>query len=332
MKSLFSKSLLSVFFFTFLFFSCDEPTDGPYKKIIFQKKASMPGVGRSSAVGFAVNGKGYVALGRKDGATSVLKDCWEYNPLNDKWTQKADFPGIGRVKATGIALNGKAFVGMGFDPNKGIFIEEAYLHDWWMYDPQTDKWTQIASYPGSGRIASMSFVVDGLIYVGAGYDGLYFTNEMYAYNPIKNIWNRKDQITGSARSGSLACSNGVRVFYGTGFAGFDKNDWYEYFSETDTWKKRKSLPDSGRENGIALSVGSRFFVSTGRNFGGELTGGHIKSDILEYVPEKNSWHKRGNIPNGERENAISFVIDDKAYIGFGENDTTVINDLWCFEP
>ena len=42
--------------------------------------------------------------------------------------------------------------------------------------------------------------------------------------------------------------------------------------------------------------------------------------------------KGGLSPNGNRENAISFVINDRAYIGFGENDHTVLNDLWSFEP
>lgn len=332
MKSIFSKSLLTIIFIALLVFSCDDPEEGIYHKITFEKKASMPGVGRSSAVGFAINGKGYVTLGRMNAVNGVLNDCWEYNPADNTWTKKADFPGLARVKAVAASINGKAYVGLGFDPIKGLFNNSAYLNDWWMYNPETNKWTEMSSYPGNGRISCMNFILDGLIYIGAGYEGLNFTSELYAYNPETNSWTRKNNIIGKARSGSVACSNGEKAFFGTGFTAFDENDWYEYNSESDTWKKRRSMPDSGRENGVALSVGNRFFVSTGRNFGGELTGGNIKSDILEYNPEKNTWHKRGNIPSGERENAISFVIDNKAYIGFGENDTTVINDLWCFEP
>jgi N-acetylneuraminic acid mutarotase len=332
MKYIFYKTLLSILFFTFLFLSCEETYESPYQKIIFEKKASMPGIGRSSAVGFAINGKGYVALGRNDLNMSTLKDCWEYDPANNSWTQKANFPGVARVKATGAAVDGKAYVGLGFDPAQGIFNSKAYLSDWWMYDPETDTWTKRTPFPGSGKIACMSYVLNGLIYVGAGYEGLSFTTELYAYDPVTNNWIGKRKLIGKPRSGSIACSDGKKVFFGTGFTAFDENDWYEYNGVYDLWKKRKSLPDSGRENAVALSVSNRFFVTTGRNFGGDLTGGHVKSDILEYVPEKTKWYKRGNIPSGERENAISFVIDNKAYIGFGENDTTVINDLWCFEP
>lgn len=326
------KILNFILFITLAFFSCDDSENDIYSRINFERKSVMPGTGRASAVGFAINGKGYVALGRYDANSAVLNDCWEYDPENDSWTRKADFPGVGRVKATAVTLNGFAYVGLGYNPLKGMFNDTAYLRDWWKYDPQLNKWFQLAYYPGSGRVANVSFVLNGIIYVGAGYQGLSFTSELYAFDPLTGKWTRKENIIGKSRSGAVACSNGERAFFGTGFTAFDENDWYEYFPVSDTWKKRKSLPDTGRENGVAMMVDNRFFVSTGRNFGGEFTGGHLKSDIVEYDPVKNKWHKRGNIKSGERENAISFVIDNKAYIGFGENDTTIINDLWCFEP
>jgi len=86
MKYIFCKTLLSILFFTFLFFSCDETYESPYQKIVLEKKASMPGVGRSSAVGFAINGKGYVALGRKDLNSNTLNDCWEYDNQHGTFT------------------------------------------------------------------------------------------------------------------------------------------------------------------------------------------------------------------------------------------------------
>jgi len=333
MKNLFYKSiiLLSSFIFFFLY-SCEDPANSLYKEITFQQKTTMPGIGRASAVAFSINGKGYVALGRKDRQYDVLSDCWEYDPQNEIWTEKKPFPGKARVRATAAVVNGIAYVGLGFDPLKGLFNDSAYLNDWWSYDPQADKWTKLLEYPSKARISCISYVLNGIIYIGAGYDGLSFTNELWSYNPNSNSWKKLNNISDKARSGAVACTDGEKVFFGTGFMIKDISDWWQYTPETDTWKKRKSMPDNGRENGIALSVNNRFFVGTGRNFGGDLTGGNIKSDILEYNPDNNSWHKRGNIPDGKRENAISFVIDGKAYVGFGENDSTVINDLWCFEP
>jgi N-acetylneuraminic acid mutarotase len=312
--------------------SCNDNPDNPYKKIVFKQLASFPPGGRASAVSFSINEKGFVALGRTEQFGHPVNDVWEYNPENDTWTQKNNFPGKARVRATAAVVDGKAYVGLGFNPNEGLFQPGAYLSDWWMYDPTTDQWKQKSFYPGLGRISNFSFVYKGLIYIGSGYEGLVFTNEFYSYNPGNDTWRKLKSIPSEARSGPVACTDGNKIFFGTGFDIFDLNDWWEYFPETDEWIKRRNMPDSGRENAVALNVNRRLFVSTGRNFGGEHTGGHLKSDIIEYNPAKNRWHKRGNLPAKGRENAISFVIGNKGYIGLGDDDYELMNDLWCFEP
>ena len=93
------------------------------------------------------------------------------------------------------------------------------------------------------------------------------------------------------------------------------------------------MPDNGRNDALSFSINNRFFVSTGRHWGGNLTGGHLFSDVMEYDATRNVWYNnRGDIPGGARENAVCFVINGKGYIGQGENDTDIINDFWSFEP
>jgi N-acetylneuraminic acid mutarotase len=87
------------------------------------------------------------------------------------------------------------------------------------------------------------------------------------------------------------------------------------------------MPDSGRCNALAFTVKNRFFVSTGRYFAGIYTGGHVKNDIMEYDPESDAWHVRGTLPEGV-ENAVSFVINDVVYVGYGEDITTINDKLW----
>jgi N-acetylneuraminic acid mutarotase len=327
------KTLLyASIFIVALLSGCDENPDNPYKKITFTQKASFPPGGRASAVGFSINGKGYVALGRTLLFNNPKNDVWEYNPEDDTWTQKDNFPGKARVRATAAVVDGKAYAGLGFDPVTGIFQPGAYLNDWWMYDPETDKWVEKSGYPGIGRISNFSFVYKGLIYTGSGFDGMSFTSEFFSYNPANNSWRKLNNLPSEARSGPVACTDGSRIFFGTGYDVFDVNDWWEYLPDTDEWEKRSKLPGSGRENAVAMNINGRLFVSTGRNFGGEHTGGHLKSDILEYNPLNNGWYKRGNLPAKGRENAITFVIGNKGYIGLGDDDFELMDDLWCFEP
>jgi len=311
--------------------SCNNLTKSSYPDIEFNQKASLPEGGRSSAVGFAINGKGYVALGRTGTRLGFLKDCWEYDPTLDTWTAKADFPGAARVKAIAAVVDSNAYVGLGFG-NDEVYQNNGYFKDFWMYNPSLNKWKQKADFPSASTDACVSFVYKNNIYVGSGYDGYGFKDDFWKYDPKKDSWTQLSVFPGASRSGAVICTNGDCVFFGTGFRARNINDWWEYFPETDTWKKVKSIPDSGRENAVALCVNNRYLVSTGQFFGGDLTVGHVKSDILEYDATLNVWYNRGNIPNGKRQNAIAFTINGKGYIGFGENNSMVFNDFYSFEP
>ena len=315
-----------------LLVACNNAAESPYSTIIFQPRHTMSLQGRSSAVGFAIDGKGYVALGRTGSRSGALKDCWEYNPDSDKWTQKRNFPGVARVKATAVVLNGLAYVGLGFDINYGYFGEKGHPKDFWCFDPKANTWTQKADFPSNYTDACVSFAYKNNIYLGSGFDGGGWTPEFWKYNPINNTWIKLNNFPGQARVGALCCTNGEHVYFGTGYCTFSLNDWWEYFPDNDSWKQLKEMPDKGRENGVSLCINNRYFASTGRYFHGMLTGGNIKSDVLEYNPGLNVWYERGNIPGGNRENAVSFTINGKGYIGFGENDSTVLNDFWSFEP
>jgi N-acetylneuraminic acid mutarotase len=326
------KSVL-IIFVVFLCLSCND--DGaaysPYPIISFVQKNSMPGTGRASGVAFVVNGKGYVTLGRCADYNDSLKDCWQYDPTVDSWTKKAAFPGITRVKAIATVVNDKAYVGLGFNRYKGAY-SGGTLQDFWKYDPVLDSWSKKADYPSTATDACVSFVLNNCIYVGAGFNGSAYTNEFWKYNTIQDSWVRLADFPGWSRMGAVLCADEEHVYFGSGFRFEDYNDWWEYFPATDSWSKRKAMPDNGRNDALGFSIDNRFFVSTGRHWGGTETGGHLFSDVLEYDAVRNVWYNRGDIPGGARENALVFVIDGKGYIGFGENDTAILNDFWSFEP
>jgi N-acetylneuraminic acid mutarotase len=326
------KNIYLVLFIAILFFSaCGNTVESPYAPIGFERVPSMPGNGRSSASAFVINGKGYVLLGR-DSTNKTLSDCWEYNPAENIWLEKKSFPGVGRTKGIAAVVNEKAYAGLGYNPEFGVYNTGSNLTDFWMYDPTDDSWTQKESIPSVATVACVSFVYNNNVYIGGGFNQRGFTSEFWKYNPADDTWVRLNDFPSMKRAGSVLCASGEHVYYGTGYRTMNENDWWEYFPENDAWKKRKSMPDKGRVNGVALTIGNRYFVSTGRQFGGTLTGGHVKSEIFEYDALLDVWYERGNIPESGRENAISFTINGKGYIGFGENNEHVLNDLWSFEP
>ena len=315
--------------------SCKEVVVSPYPDIIFEARSELPTGGRSTAVAFVINQRAYVALGR-DFVNRPFNDCWEYNPETDSWSQKANFPGVGRVNAIAEVINGKAYVGLGFDPTKDAYKDSSILNYFWCYNPIDDSWQKKADFPknSDGTPPSVnscfSFSIDSCIYVGANFNGFKFDTEFWKYDTRNDSWQQIGNLP-SRSTGAVSCTDGKRYFSGTGYQTVNDNCWWEYFPASDTWLKRKEMPDNGRLNAVSLSVENRFFVATGIHFGGTLTGGHLKSDIMEYNALKDVWYKRGELA-GARENAVCFVIGNKAYIGFGENETSVYNDLWSFKP
>ena len=311
--------------------SCNETVDSPYTDISFNKKAVIDNTGRASAVALVIDSMAYVTLGRNGNSSDSLKECWQYNPRLNKWFQKTPFPGVARVKATAVVINDTAYVGLGHSRDKGPY-SGGNLKDIWMYIPQTDTWTRIEDFPSTATDACVSFVYKNNIYIGGGFDNDGFSSEFWKYDRATHIWNQLNKLPAAARAGAVLCADNKHIYFGTGYWTFMENDWWEYSPETDAWSKRKTMPDNGRVNGLAFTINNRYFVSTGRYFRGNLTGGHVKSDVIEYNAGLNVWYERGNIPASGRENAITFTINGKGYIGFGENDTDILNDLWCFEP
>lgn len=75
--------------------------------------------GRSGAVGFALNQKGYIALG--DDGTNLLNDLWEYDVNANLWSRKSDFPALPRENSVSFAYSDAAYISCGGDNATGYF-------------------------------------------------------------------------------------------------------------------------------------------------------------------------------------------------------------------
>ena len=93
------------------------------------RRADFGGQPRSYAVGFAINGKGYIGTGASERGE---RDFWEYDPQTDVWTQRADFGGVSRWHAVGFSIENKGYIGTGYDGSGDV-------GDFWEYDPQINR-------------------------------------------------------------------------------------------------------------------------------------------------------------------------------------------------
>jgi N-acetylneuraminic acid mutarotase len=321
--------------------SCNELLVSPYPEIVLTKVETVAVSARANASSLVIDGKAYILFGRPEiYETVAFNDCWQFTPETKDWVRKVDFPGVGRVGAIAEVVNGKAFVGFGYRGDGGGVYgsDSTILSDFWMYNSLLDTWERKADFPRTAYDnkpplnSCSSFTYQKWIYIIGLYNGKSYPNEVWRYNTENDQWERMNDFKGSARSAAVACTDNTFYYFGLGYNRTYRSDWWQYFPATDTWKEMASIPGKGRVNATAFVVDNRFFVAGGHYISGTLTGNKYFDEILEYDRAANKWYRIGQIPTGGRENALSFVLNHKAYLAFGESQKEVYNDLWFFTP
>jgi N-acetylneuraminic acid mutarotase len=302
------------------------------------QKASLPATPREQAVGFCINGKGYLGTGVNSGA--YMRDFWEYNPLADTWTQKQDFNSgistvlIERRSAVGISIGNRGYTGMGVG---GTISGDTIFTDWWEFDPVLNTWTQKASFPFNGRMFAVAFPVGGKGYFGTGCSAACFSDysDLWEYDPQTNAWTAKNgmpTLYGRAYAVAFAIQN--KGYIGTGFSynpppgGTVYNDFWEYDPVTNAWTQKANFP-GGRElaAGFSFNALRRGYIGTGID---STSNGH--NDLQEYSAINNTWTSRANFPGGARTEITGFSIGSKGYFACGRDGSNHYNDLWEYTP
>jgi N-acetylneuraminic acid mutarotase len=96
--------------------------------------ADFPGAPRESAVGYALNGVGYVGLGQSQYDTT-FNDFYSYDTSADEWTPVTTFPSShGLGWAAGVATPTTAFVGLGTYFSGSNLVAN---NDFWSFAPSS---------------------------------------------------------------------------------------------------------------------------------------------------------------------------------------------------
>ncbi|MFZ1692573.1 MAG: T9SS type A sorting domain-containing protein, partial [Flavobacteriales bacterium] len=123
---------------------------------------AIPDQGRHGAIGFTMNGKGYVVCGRES-SLSFIQDLWAFDPASGTWSAMAPFPGSPRSSPLVFVYYNDVVVGCGRDGSVNHY-------DAWAYSATTNSWSQITSYPGATAMAGTSFSIGNRAYGGLGWD------------------------------------------------------------------------------------------------------------------------------------------------------------------
>ena len=293
---------------------------------------------RQQAVGFSVNGKGYMGTGWSFLGTeneTTMRDFWQYNPEDDSWEEAAPLPEEAQTRRGAVAFSLKVgpdlkeygFVGCGYtdeDEDRG------YLLDFWRFDPEgkttvtrinedeeevtvtlQGKWTPLHEvhdgYRGGKRAGALAFVIDKKAYICVGENPQNIT-EFWRFDPNappNNQWFKLRQMSNANQEE-------------------DYDDDYG------------SL---GRAFGVAYVVDVPGFGLRGHIVGGRAGAGYTNWEYNHHpvLEGGDLWERRtsfyNNLTNQTREGMISFSFPSgRAFVGMGKSGTAYFDDLWEFKP
>jgi N-acetylneuraminic acid mutarotase len=167
----------------------------------------------------AYNGKIYVHGGRNS-TPVVTNTTYEFDIINNSWTQKADGPTL--YFHTSAVYDGKMYV------YGGNNASDTTKNDLWEYNIGTNTWTQKANGPRTNRLPRMIAKL-GKLYVVCGWSGTSHYKNVSVYDIAGDSWGELEDFGGTARySVSAGEYNGKIYVYGGQSSAGRETDLWEY--------------------------------------------------------------------------------------------------------
>ncbi len=290
---------------------------------LWTKKADFQGTYRIRAVGFSINGKGYMGTGYDPVNGVLMDDWWEYDPTTDTWTKMADFPGGARQNAVGFSIGNKGYLGTG--------TNGAYFKDFWEYDPILNQWTQKTDFGGAPRQGAVGFSINSKGYVATGNETsttVNYYNDLWEFNPSINQWVQKANIPALGRKDATVFVIGSTAYVGCGDYTTVFSDYYKYDPTLNVWQPISNFGGGAIFYAAGFSINGMGYAGTGS------PNSFTRVDtFLTYDPLTDLWSPKANFAGGNRTLACGFSIGNKGYIGTGYiSGMTWAMDFWEYNP
>ena len=167
-------------------------------------------------------------------------------------------------------------------------------------------WVEVPNVPMESRTGSVSFIINGTIYVGMGYNSARERlNDWWSYSIDTNEWTKLDDFPGEGRTFVTTFILGSKGYFCMGNTEspensyIESNELWEFDSQTNVWSKKSNFTGIFRDSPVALVVDDKAYMGTGINNG--IT---TLSDFYQYDPTVDEW------------SPLADVIGEPAY-GFG---------------
>lgn len=147
-------------------------------------------------------------------------------------------------------------------------------------------------------------------------------------------WIQKADFGGLARHRTTGLAINNKAYMGLGhYNGAGVNilydDWWEYDPSTNAWTQKADYMGGDCYHAAGFTIGNIGYVGTGRT---SAIGSILVQDFFKYDPVTNTWTPIASFAGVGRRGAVSFVVDDIAYVGTGESNSGRVGSFYKYEP
>lgn len=259
----------------------------------------------ASGISFALQGSGYI----HDFGSGQL---YSFNPLTHIFY--------------GLGYQSFFSYGASYAVNRDTLFLANATRGYFRFNSELNNFIRIGAYP-SDLNNGIVFSLNDKIYSGLNFSSS-LNRRFWMFDNMTRSWVPKSDFPGPV--------SWYPVSYFTisnkGYVLFTDNVFYEYNPDTDTWTRLAPFPGPGsqRFGRVSFVINGKAYIGLGRE---PATGGKAFSNFWIYDPVTDEWEQGERMPGPGRYNSIAFVINDKAYVGFGklENGSNT-NDFFEYDP
>ncbi|GAF04266.1 Kelch repeat-containing protein [Saccharicrinis fermentans] len=203
-------------------------------------------------------------------------------------------------------------------------------------DDYLGNWVEMGDVGKVPRTEAVCFTIENTAYVGTGYylDEEIRLKDFWSYSAESGYWKQIASLPGVARNGAVAFSSSTKGYVGTGYDGENKlKDFYEYDPSNNTWTQKNDFAGEGRYGATAFYVNGKGFIGTGYGdveVDSDETIPNNLSDFWSYDIATDSWEQVSSFNGSKRRNAMSFVLNDVAYVLSGY-DNEYLDDMYKYD-
>jgi len=251
--------------------------------------------------------------------------------LNAQWIELGNAAFSPRHHPVSFSIDGLGYVTMGVAPDNSL------LKDFYSYDPETNMWTELESYPGEGRGFSYADTWDGKAYIGFGFKPSGYANDLWEFNPQTMEWTELEPCPCSGRAHPAYVIVNGSLYVGAGNDNIvgNMNDFWRYDIEENSWSQIDNLPALVRHHPFYFGIGDHVYAGLGHgNMNSDGSMG-IYRDFYRYDTKEEKWERVADLPAEGRVAGTQFSFGGKGYVLSGQNEMHVNfseGEFWEYDP